>query len=481
MSSLTPTIVRASFGLGVLATVGVRWVAGSGSSGGGGGKDGKGDDKYTGLQKSYLAVYLLAMMADWLQGPFVYALYEAYGYSQKDNAMLFVCGFGSSAVFGTFVGSWADQYGRRRFAALYCITYIISCMTKHFNSFPVLLIGRVTGGIATSLLSSVFDAWLVSEHINRGFQDLLGNTFSLAFFSNSIVAIAAGEVGQIAADALPLGPVSEGSLMHFGGYCSPFDVSMACLVLCLVLMLASWPENYGHKTGGGAAGGLFGGVSDGLAILRQQPEVLCCGLVCAFFEASMFIFVFMWTPALTVEGLPRPPYGHIFASFMVMSMLGSQLFSYATKFESVEVVGRQILAVAATCNLVPIATPDPLARFLSFLLFELCVGMYFPMMGTMKGRVVPEESRSAIYNLYRVPLNGIVVFALWAKIDMRTAFITTSILLTTSVILQTRLIGFREVSRAQEPIKDVEMAETAAIDSSQALTIGLAQNETKSA
>merc|ERR1711957_797154 len=144
----------------------------------------------------------------------------------------------------------------------------------------------------------------------------------------------------------------------------------------------------------------------------QQPEVLCCGLVCSFFEASMFIFVFMWTPALTQEGLPKPPYGHIFASFMVMSMLGSQLFSYVTQFESVEAVGRRILAVATLCNLVPIVTPDPLARFLSFLLFELCVGMYFPMMGTVKARVVPEESRSAIYNLFRVPLNGIVVLAL---------------------------------------------------------------------
>lgn len=480
MSSLTPWVVRASFCLGVAATVGVRWAIGSGSSNGS--KDGKADDKYTGLQKTYLIVYLLAMMADWLQGPFVYALYEAYGYSQKDNAMLFVCGFGSSAIFGTFVGSWADQYGRRRFAALYCIAYIVSCMTKHVNSFPVLMVGRVTGGIATSLLSSVFDAWLVSEHINRGFQDLLSNTFSLAFFCNSIVAIAAGEVGQIAADALPLGPISEGSLVNFGGYCSPFDLSILCLFVCLTFMIAWWPENYGHKSGGGArASGIFGGVNEGIAILMRQPEVLYCGLVCSFFEASMFIFVFMWTPALTQEGLPKPPYGHIFASFMVMSMLGSQLFSYVTKFESVEVVGRQVLAVATACHLVPVATPDPLARFLSFLLFELCVGMYFPMMGTLKGRVVPEESRSAIYNLYRVPLNGIVVIALWAKIDMRTAFITTSCLLTTSVIVQTRLIGYREVSRAQEPVVDVEMAEAVAIDLAQAVTIGQAQSETKSA
>ncbi|CAE7893628.1 mfsd5 [Symbiodinium microadriaticum] len=69
------------------------------------------------LQRIYLSVYLSAMMADWLQGPFVYALYASYGFSREDNATLFVAGFGSSALFGTFIGSMADKYGRRRFAA----------------------------------------------------------------------------------------------------------------------------------------------------------------------------------------------------------------------------------------------------------------------------------------------------------------------------------------------------------------------------
>ena len=43
------------------------------------------------------------------------------------------------------------------------------------------------------------------------------------------------------------------------------------------------------------------------------------------------------------------------------------------------------------------------------LVFEICVGLYFPMMGTLKGQIVPEESRAGIYNLYRLPLNVIVV------------------------------------------------------------------------
>eukprot|EP00435_Cladocopium_sp_Y103_P029883 s1988_g7.t1 len=112
-------------------------------------------DSLSRLQRTYLAAYLCAMMADWLQGPFVYALYASYGFTREENATLFVAGFGSSAVFGTFVGSLADKYGRRNFAGLYCLLYLLSCLTKHFKAYWMLMIGRITGGIATSLLFSV--------------------------------------------------------------------------------------------------------------------------------------------------------------------------------------------------------------------------------------------------------------------------------------------------------------------------------------
>jgi hypothetical protein len=46
---------------------------------------------------------------DWLQGPYVYALYAAYGFSKADIGKLFIAGFGSSMVFGTIVGSLGDK------------------------------------------------------------------------------------------------------------------------------------------------------------------------------------------------------------------------------------------------------------------------------------------------------------------------------------------------------------------------------------
>jgi Na+/melibiose symporter-like transporter len=117
---------------------------GKGGGGGGGGtpsktgaskpstaaSDAAANIRHAQLLRKYLFVYLFAAMSDWLQGPYVYALYDAYGYSQHDIAVLFVAGFGSSMVFGSFVGGMADQGGRKKFVILFAIIYALSCMTK---------------------------------------------------------------------------------------------------------------------------------------------------------------------------------------------------------------------------------------------------------------------------------------------------------------------------------------------------------------
>lgn len=60
--------------------------------------------------------------------------------------------------------------GRRNASVIYVITYSLSCVTKHSPAFHVLMLGRILGGIATSLLFSSFESWLVAEHFKRGFS-----------------------------------------------------------------------------------------------------------------------------------------------------------------------------------------------------------------------------------------------------------------------------------------------------------------------
>ena len=81
------------------------------------------------------------------------------------SGMLFIVGFGSSMVFGTVVGSAADKYGRKKLCLVFGLLYSLSCLTKHIKHFQVLMIGRLLGGISTSILFSSFESWMV--HVRR--------------------------------------------------------------------------------------------------------------------------------------------------------------------------------------------------------------------------------------------------------------------------------------------------------------------------
>ena len=61
-----------------------------------------------------------------------------------------------------------SRSGRKKAALAYVLTYTLGCVTKHFNSFRVLLVGRLFCGVATSLLNSAFESWLVAEHSKVG-------------------------------------------------------------------------------------------------------------------------------------------------------------------------------------------------------------------------------------------------------------------------------------------------------------------------
>jgi len=196
------------------------------------------------FRKQYLMVWCFAIASDWLQGPYVYALYASYGFTNEQNAVLFVCGFGASGLGGAFIGQYADKYGRKQAALWYCFLVIGSCLTKHFNNYEMLMIGRILGGLATSLLFSIFDSWMVSEHLRNKFpEQQLGVTFGHQQFLSSCMAVTAGLVAQGAASVLPLTQIV--GALNVGGYCGPFDAAIATAFICMVVIGRTWTENYG--------------------------------------------------------------------------------------------------------------------------------------------------------------------------------------------------------------------------------------------
>jgi len=376
------------------------------------------------FQACYLSVWAFCAAADWLQGPYVYALYLHYDYTRHEIAVLFVAGFASSLVFSCAVGAVCDRFGRKKCALAYCVLYIASCLAKHVKSFGVLMLGRITGGIATSLLFSCFECWMVSEHSSRkGFSsDLLSYMFGLMYTLNYFAAIVSGIVGELLVNRFAFQAAAPGSLLHFGGVLGPFDLAILSLLLGGVLIICLWDENYGQQLGSGGAGpqqSLLSNLCEALRLVLSSRRLLLLGLGAACFEGSMYAFIFNWTPALQSEEVP-PPYGLIFALFMMSCMCGASVSTLCaehlqptSRLLVVFALGAGSLIVAAmVCNL-------SLLRlcFAAFCLFEFCVGVYFPSVGILKSELVPERVRGTVYNLYRVPLNVVVVAALLAELS----------------------------------------------------------------
>jgi len=390
------------------------------------------------FQAKYLVAWVFCVASDWLQGPYVYALYAAYGFPRHEIAKLFVAGFAAALVFSGVAGSLCDRFGRKRSVLAYVVLYIVSCLTKHVKLYWVLLLGRITGGFATSLLFSCFEAWMVSEHVGRhGFSSgLLGYMFGVMYTSMYLVAIVTGFVGEALADGFKFQPMAEGSVIYRGGDLGPFDLAILCLVVGGLFVMLFWEENYGSDEGGqGEALGMLASVKESARLLFRDRRVLllCCVVAC--FESSMYAFVFNWTPALDSKEVP-PPYGLIFSLYMMACMCGASVSTItsalapASRLASAFVIGIAVFVVAAKV----VGSSQLQLIFAAFVAFEFSVGVYFPSVGVLKSEVVPERVRGTMYNIYRVPLNAIVVALLLTNLSTVTVYAACAVLLGVSLL-----------------------------------------------
>ncbi|KFP28323.1 Major facilitator superfamily domain-containing protein 5, partial [Colius striatus] len=248
------------------------------------------------FQRAYYSVYFPALAADWLQGPFLYKLYQHYGFLEGQIVVLYICGFASSVLFGSFCPPLIDALGRKK-----------SCVLL---DYLVLVVGRFLGGLSTALLFSALEEWYVHEHVDRHDfpPEWIPVTFSRAAFWNNIIAVGAGGAAELFADWLALGPVA------------PFMVSIPLLVLSGGFAVRNWDENYGRKRA------LCRTKGEGLRRLLADRRILLLGTIQALFESIIYIFIFLWTPVLDPHGAPL---GIVFSAFMASSMLGSSLYRLA--------------------------------------------------------------------------------------------------------------------------------------------------------
>lgn len=170
----------------------------------------------------------------------------------------------------------------------------------------------------------------------------------------------------------------------------------------------------------------------------------------------MYTFVFEWGPVLENNASAGSnneaiPFGVIFASFMVCIMIGSILFRIATQQYqyTCERLAQPLLLLASLSLLIPALSTSRMVNFWAFNLFELCCGVYFPMAGMLRSKYVPEETRATVMNIFRVPLNLIVV-AILMNVSSEPSFHQAIFLIISMLVLGSYGAASYLVKRARE-------------------------------
>lgn len=368
------------------------------------------------FRNNYFAVYALVLAADWLQGPYIYDIYrQTHQLGDNTIATLFGTGFVCAGISSSFLGTLADRYGRRNACLGFCVATTLSCLSvlAPSSKLPVLFLGRACGGLSSTLLYSVFEAWMVTEHNARELAEALplSNMFTWSSTLSALVAIITGIIGEC-------------MVKYTGSQSAPFMLAICCLGMAALGIMRSWNENYGKAAAVAAPGwqdeekNETPAVNDAPATKLEKIRLMILGLATTTFEGSMYLFVFFWTPTLissrqTSGAGGSLPLGLIFSSFMCAMMIGSMTFSRLNdNHVSPSQILVDLLAIAACALLAPVLWHQESITFWSFVLFEFAVGVYYPVMGKLKSEWVRDSVRAQVYTWLRLPLNIFVFTAL---------------------------------------------------------------------
>ena len=166
----------------------------------------------------------------------------------------------------------------------------------------------------------------------------------------------------------------------------------------------------------------------------------------------------MWVPTLLSMNPPGGvPTGCVFSALMMAITIGGIAFQPVEKFFSTYITSKSrapemsavfayvmaslSMSVPAICLCCAPASTCFEKILISFIVIEFCVGLSSPIAGTLRAKYVPDAYQGAIMNIFRLPLNIVVVSGTHATdvLDQYKVFGIVSGLFMASAALQATL------------------------------------------
>ncbi|MFH4981070.1 hypothetical protein AB6A40_007779 [Gnathostoma spinigerum] len=374
------------------------------------------NSEFRSLQRTFLFPSLLIYLADSIQAPYLYLLYYSYGFQPAQIAVLYVVGLTMNLVSTIITIHILSRFGRK-LTCLCCIASgSLACLMKFSDNYLVLLIGRLLDGFSAALLVTPFHQWYGHEHVlSYDFpKEWLASTFSTLSTAAAFLSVGAGFIAEFS----ELGS----SVTAF-----PFFIAILFQIAGGSYIIKYWPEN---RLASEYRVRLLKQFSSALSIFKKEPIVLVVCIIHTFFESTIQLFIFVWTPVLLHSKRVfshRISYGGVYAAFMSSTLLGNLIHRLTQKRCSVTNIlclstAVALIAFIFSYAIVPYDLHLWTARkfffmFILFCIFEFACGLYLPAMSKLQQELAPPEHRTSLLAILRIPLTllaslGILGFSL---------------------------------------------------------------------
>ena len=294
----------------------------------------------------------------------------------------------------TVIGSVAIEVvdiGSKKMKCLISIGgYGISLITIFLGAhYEMLLIGRIIYGLAAALLHSSFESYCTHEHTTRGFpDDWLTQTFALLAHCVAGAAVIAGFVGQTAASIGPTGPAS---------------LAIVIFISAGAYIATSWSKDASNQNC--VMSSLFFNMNNTVSALKNNKPLFLLLAISSLFESSIVIFIYYWAPMLSnlvsvTSG--TIPYELIYSSYVMMQMLGNYMYQlYSSSLGEEVSLCYTLIATTVGFTMGGMLQTYTMAFFIG-LLINFSIGVYWPAIGFLRGKIIVQEYRTTFLILIKI-------------------------------------------------------------------------------
>eukprot|EP01084_Bolivina_argentea_P216393 367641_1 len=305
------------------------------------------------------------------------------------NSLLWII-FVTHTIFGTFIGVLSDIFGSKNFCIIHSVIMIILFIFKQFESSYSTWLIMVLFGISTSILVSNFESWLICSYHNKDYsRQQLSNIVHDSYFYFSFFLI------TLCVIKIKTGITND----------------ILCILLSITisfLIYNKWGQvntSYGSRTNKSLTyrfNKKLKRAFNSFSIFDQRVIILC--IIQSTFETSIYLFLLHVFKKYNETYL----WIIIFQAFGCGTMIShlynknGALYIFIISFSSSMISLTMYLFSYNKINI----------NVLLCILFAVCSGLYYPVMCLLRNRYVTDSERTSIMNIFRIPLNIIILIVL---------------------------------------------------------------------